>query len=422
MIDIDKIEGVAKTAQGALGAYNAPDLYASPEIVLELVGLIRSQEVALKISHEKFDAEAARFKAMSDYAEQLKSELAAIPAQTGMPVTPKAIEEIKDLLLWPVTEDDARAARDMLQSIHFDISMADTVAISLVSHKTLLHATSAGYAAGKAEGHMLGFDVAMANRTAQPVQQPAPELFSEKLAREMREGTAVFVSPAPVAAPVAEKPLCYVSKSAVQQWLNGRPVQVSTSPVPSSIHTVAIYATPVPAACVKPDERKYTQADMERFAKECMAAREARTMQPDSGRDAALVDEADLECQIPPLGLRCTRGAGHSGPCAVVECPEDIEAVKRGMERLAAHPANVAQVGELSDTSADPVVESNVALMRKRSSIGIKQYGTTLADSGLPIRDLLVHALEESLDMANYIQAVIHQTDAMSAPTKTDKG
>lgn len=39
------------------------------------------------------------------------------------PVTPKHIEEISDLLLWPVTEDDARAARDMLQSMHFDLSM-----------------------------------------------------------------------------------------------------------------------------------------------------------------------------------------------------------------------------------------------------------------------------------------------------------
>lgn len=94
-------------------------------------------------------------------------------------------------------------------------------------------------------------------------------------------------------------------------------------------------AAPVPAASVQPDPLKCgtTRADRDAM----------RAAQPDSGRDAALVDEADLECQVPPHGWRCTRGAGHSGPCAAVECPEDIESVKRGMERLAAHPANVAQ-------------------------------------------------------------------------------
>lgn len=43
------------------------------------------------------------------------------------PITPKHIEEISDILLWPVTEDDARTARDMLQSLHFDLSMAEPV-------------------------------------------------------------------------------------------------------------------------------------------------------------------------------------------------------------------------------------------------------------------------------------------------------
>lgn len=55
----------------------------------------------------------------------------------GPPVTPKHIEEIKDLLLWPVTEDDARAARDMLQSLHFDLSMAAMPAAGLTDAKTM---------------------------------------------------------------------------------------------------------------------------------------------------------------------------------------------------------------------------------------------------------------------------------------------
>ena len=67
---------------------------------------------------------------------------------------------------------------------------------------------------------------------------------------------------------------------------------------------------------------------------ECCGSAEYCTRQrcPDSA--APEVDEADLECQIPPFGWRCTRGAGHEGPCAAVECPEDVDAVRMGMERL----------------------------------------------------------------------------------------
>jgi hypothetical protein len=37
-----------------------------------------------------------------------------------------------------------------------------------------------------------------------------------------------------------------------------------------------------------------------------------------------LIEEADNECDIPPLGWRCTRAKGHTGPCAAVECQEDV--------------------------------------------------------------------------------------------------
>lgn len=47
-----------------------------------------------------------------------------------------------------------------------------------------------------------------------------------------------------------------------------------------------------------------------------------------------IVEEMENECDIPPLGWRCTRGKGHAGPCAAVECPEDTELVERGMSRL----------------------------------------------------------------------------------------
>lgn len=45
-------------------------------------------------------------------------------------------------------------------------------------------------------------------------------------------------------------------------------------------------------------------------------------------------DEADDWCDVPPLGWRCTREKGHAGPCAAVECPEDVALVARGMARL----------------------------------------------------------------------------------------
>lgn len=54
-------------------------------------------------------------------------------------------------------------------------------------------------------------------------------------------------------------------------------------------------------------------------------------------------DEADDWCDVPPLGWRCTRTKGHEGPCAAVECPEDIEFVQRGMDRLREQPNTEVQ-------------------------------------------------------------------------------
>lgn len=66
---------------------------------------------------------------------------------------------------------------------------------------------------------------------------------------------------------------------------------------------------------------------------------------------------------------------------------------------------------------ADPVVETNVALLRSRSTLGIEKYGTTLADSKAPLRDFLEHALLEMLDGANYLQTAMRKIDAAPAPT-----
>lgn len=62
--------------------------------------------------------------------------------------------------------------------------------------------------------------------------------------------------------------------------------------------------------------------------------------------------------------------------------------------------------------AVDLVVEANRALLLNRSNVGIRKYGVTLSDARLSERDLLVHALEESLDLANYLQANIQRADA----------
>jgi len=68
-----------------------------------------------------------------------------------------------------------------------------------------------------------------------------------------------------------------------------------------------------------------------------------------------LVDHADEDddeerghqvCRmLLPLGWRCTRGAGHDGPCAAVAYPDDVEIVERAMQRLRETPTPDAQKG-----------------------------------------------------------------------------
>lgn len=59
----------------------------------------------------------------------------------------------------------------------------------------------------------------------------------------------------------------------------------------------------------------------------------------------------------------------------------------------------------------DAVVEANRKLLLERSNVGVGKYGVTLAASGLSRRALLQHALEESLDLANYLQAELMRLD-----------
>jgi len=66
---------------------------------------------------------------------------------------------------------------------------------------------------------------------------------------------------------------------------------------------------------------------------------------------------------------------------------------------------------EMEDQKLDPVVEANRALLHERSQLGIKKYGVTLGDANLTRKELLRHALEESLDLSNYLQAELMRED-----------
>lgn len=70
--------------------------------------------------------------------------------------------------------------------------------------------------------------------------------------------------------------------------------------------------------------------------------------------------------------------------------------------------------------SADPVVEANRVMLKERSDFGIQKYGHMLTRPDLGLRDWLQHALEESLDQANYLQAAIRYLDAQATTLKEE--
>lgn len=76
------------------------------------------------------------------------------------------------------------------------------------------------------------------------------------------------------------------------------------------------------------------------------------------------------------------------------DCPQ-----QQGMDYAAEESAKSNPV------AVDAVVEANRKLLLERSNVGVAKYGVTLAGSNLSRRALLQHALEEALDLANYLQA-----------------
>ena len=74
------------------------------------------------------------------------------------------------------------------------------------------------------------------------------------------------------------------------------------------------------------------------------------------------------------------------------------------MKELLTQMRAALDVAEAS-IAADSVVEANRKMLLDRSNLGIEKYGTTLEASGLSLAQLHTHALEEALDLANYLQA-----------------
>jgi len=54
------------------------------------------------------------------------------------------------------------------------------------------------------------------------------------------------------------------------------------------------------------------------------------------------------------------------------------------------------------DNKKDPIVESVISQFKKRSEIGIKKYGTTLAENNTD--DFLQHLKEELMDGILYLE------------------
>lgn len=129
--------------------------------------------------------------------------------------------------------------------------------------------------------------------------------------------------------------------------------------------------------------------------------------------DGAQSSEAQFKfgCNVDSALTRLVEGlspGGHFDPHVSASYESEI--------RQAAEVFFVERMEELAPAApADPIVELNVALLRARSAVGIEKYGTTLADSNLPMRDRLTHALEEALDQANYLQWAIQGCEQAAA-------
>lgn len=75
----------------------------------------------------------------------------------------------------------------------------------------------------------------------------------------------------------------------------------------------------------------------------------------------------------------------------------------------------------------DPIVDAVCAKLQSRSAVGLKKYGTTLADNVATVKEKLTHIQEELMDGANYVEWLLQEkemptpmTIEMEAQVKAD--
>lgn len=89
------------------------------------------------------------------------------------------------------------------------------------------------------------------------------------------------------------------------------------------------------------------------------------------------------------------RGCSCADPQHPEQCQECTRALIDAMER------------KLSTVvSPDANVEKNRQMLLERSVVGLKKYGVTTERDDLTLGQWVQHAIEETLDLANYLQAL----------------
>jgi hypothetical protein len=62
-----------------------------------------------------------------------------------------------------------------------------------------------------------------------------------------------------------------------------------------------------------------------------------------------------------------------------------------------------------NDASVDPIVEAVRSKLLNRSQVGLTKYGVGLDRPDLTKLQWLIHAQEEALDLANYLEVLIQK-------------
>lgn len=439
MIDIDKIEEAAKRHgsdadwQGAAIAYQT---HVTPSDVLELVGLIRSQEVALKISHEKFDAEATRCKAMSDYAEQLKSEMAAIPAQTG--VVSVTAAELSCVINWLEGGRDPKDAAKELrlycerawtgaQPVQQPAPVASTTerpALSISANIVNPHVgknpvfpfdiipNTVPVAAPVAmpdpleqflkDGGLHGLHSAPAKPSYQELLDTLQQVTTE---REEARGQARNLREEVKKAMALVEAVEYLR--AVEQRRQERRERLGLD---HPIKLFQVWMSDMGQSCEWIGDDQFSgfvnQGKYEAFHAGFEIGQQTAAPQPDSGRDAALGELPPLPDPYGVIAVHADNDEGSQTHEVDGWAADQMRgyALDYGnllaIRALAAHPANVAQLSELASTQRQVIElqsQLNAALLERSASPNVAQVGEeqiiTQRDAFRDVADNLANAI-----------------------------